>query len=89
MEVEEPDTLGYLVHSGAADSFPPVTQNVITFLEIYKDNEAFLAHVNGPAFQGFLRENKNLFLSVRPDGPSFFQVLNVDRIQGFIRPQAS
>ena len=74
VKAEEADTWAYLVHSSAEDSLPPVTINVIVFLEIYKDEAAFLSHVNGPVFQGFLRANKDLFVSVSPNGPSFFQV---------------
>jgi quinol monooxygenase YgiN len=90
VQEKEPDTWGYLVHSAAAaGSLPPASSDTIVFVEIYKDKEAFLAHVNGPVFQGFLKANKDLFVAMPPDGPSFYEVTHLDRIQGFVRPQAS
>lgn len=86
---KEKDTWGYLVHSGATGSLPPSSPNAIVFIEIYKNKKAFLAHVNGPVFQGFLKKNKNLFVSVPPGKDPFFQVQNLNRIEGFVRKSAS
>ena len=88
VEENEPDTWGYLVHSGGADSSPPNSDGTIVFVEIYKNKEAFLHHVKGPVFSKFMTDHGNLF-QAGPGGDSpFVQVQNVDRIQGFLRPQA-
>ncbi len=85
----EQDTWGYLVHSGAAGSVPPSTPDTIVFVEIYKDQAAFLAHVNGPAFQGFLQQYGDLFVSAPGAKGPFFLVQNMSRIQGFVRSSAA
>ncbi|AZL57722.1 hypothetical protein EI545_02005 [Tabrizicola piscis] len=85
----EQDTWGYLVHSGAAGSVPPSTPDTIVFVEIYKDQAAFMAHVNGPAFQGFLKQYGDLFISAPGSKGPFFLVQNMDRIEGFVRPMAA
>jgi quinol monooxygenase YgiN len=89
VEMKEKDTWGYLVHSGETGSLPPSSPNTIVFVEIYKNKTAFLAHVAGPVFQGFLKKNKDLFVSVPPGQDSFFQVQNLNRIEGFVRKSAS
>jgi quinol monooxygenase YgiN len=85
----EKNTWGYLVHSGATGSVPPSTPDTIVFVEIYKDQAAFLAHVNGSAFQDFLKEYGDLFVSAPGAKGPFFLVQNVDRIQGFVRASAA
>lgn len=85
----EQDTWGYLVHSGAEGSVPPSTPDTIVFVEIYKDQAAFMAHVNGPVFQGFLKQFGDLFISAPGSNGPFFLVQNMNRIQGFVRPSAA
>lgn len=89
VEKDEPDTWGYLVHSGADGSYPPSSDDTIVFLEIYKDKTAFLNHVNGPIFTGFVKDHSDLFLTGPVGTSPFFQVQNVDRIEGFVRPEAA
>ncbi len=85
----EPDTWGYLVHSGGADSVPPCDDDTVVFVEIYKDEKAFKKHLSKKsAFSKFLKKSGHLFLSAPGSENPFFQVLNVDRIQGFLRPEA-
>lgn len=84
---EEAGTLGYLVHSGAPGSFPPLSENVIVFVEIYEDDKAFLAHLNGPAFTEFVAEHGDLFVAI-PGRQQYMTVETVDRIAGFLRPGA-
>jgi quinol monooxygenase YgiN len=87
VEKAEPDTWGYLVHSGGDQSLPPVSENEIVFVETYKDEKAFMAHVNGPTFQGFVAKYKDLFV-LDPQGQPFYEVTHVVRIAGFVRPPA-
>jgi len=88
VEENEPDTWGYLIHSGAQGSAPPCSDGTVVFIEIYKDEHAFLAHVKGPTFTQFKEEYGKLFQPTPGGDSPFFQVENVDRIQGFLRPQA-
>ncbi|MCG7521561.1 putative quinol monooxygenase [Ruegeria sp. Ofav3-42] len=88
VEANEPDTWGYLIHSGAAGSAPPCSDDTIVFVEIYRDEQAFIGHVHGPVFTKFMKDHGDLF-QAGPGGDSpFVQVQNVDRIQGFLRPEA-
>ena len=85
----EPDTWGYLVHSGGADSVPPCDDDKIVFVEIYKNEKAFKKHLSkGSDFSKFLKKSGHLFLSAPGSKSPFFEVMNVDRIQGFVRPEA-
>ncbi len=64
VELTEPHTLAYLVHrpdlSQASLPTPPACQ--VVFYEIYQNREAFIAHINGIAFQAFLKKAPELFL---------------------------
>ena len=94
---KEADTLAYLVHTPdmTQPSLPTPSHLEVVFFEIYKNEKAFLAHVNGPVFQGFVKEHGNLFLSMAPvecgDGQKvvkpFTTVEFLERKAGFIRPQ--
>jgi len=89
VRAQEPDTWAYLVHSGGPDSLPPSAPETIVFVEIYKDEQAFQAHVAGAAFTGFLKRHGNLFVGVPPGNNAFFQVQHIERIEGFVRPAAA
>lgn len=87
----EPGTLTYLVHQTRPDedtliSLPAVAGNEITFFERYANREAFLAHLGGPIFTTFLKENGHLF--EQSDGSPFTTVSFLDRIAGFTRSEA-
>lgn len=88
VQEHEPDTWGYLIHSGAAGSAPPFSEGTIVFVEMYKDKEAFLYHLNGPVFSNFVKNCGHLFQPVPGSDKPFVLVQNVDRIQGFLRPEA-
>lgn len=94
VQANEPDTLLYLIHLPDAKglSMPPAIPGEVTFVEVYKDDAAFQAHLNGPAFQGFVANSKGLMLSTEdkaPDGSSYSSLFAtfaaVDRLAGFSR----
>lgn len=88
VEENEQGTIGYLIHTGGADSSPPCDENTIVFVEMYKNPDAFKKHVNGPIFTKFMKDCGDFF-QPGPGGEGvFIQVENVDRIQGFLRPEA-
>jgi len=91
---EEPGTLVYLVHSPdpAMDSLPRVAPQQVVFFEVYADKKAFLAHVTGPLYQGFVARHKDLFLCTTVTGASgetvttpFVNVQFLKRQAGFLR----
>lgn len=75
VKAAEPDTLMYMVHLDAPQCLdednnpiepPPQpialpAQRSVTFFEAYKDEVAFSRHVNGPVFQGFLKNFGHYF----------------------------
>ena len=93
----EPDTWAYIIHTGADQSLPPVGDDEIIFIEIYKDIQAFLGHIHGAAYVDFIKDHGNLFVQVppspispksKPPGQPFFLAEHVERHAGFIRPDA-
>ena len=88
----EEDTLIYLVHEALPDqdalcSLPSSAPNQVTFFEVYRNKEAFLAHVGGKAFCNFLKSSGHLFLQA--DGQAFHTVSFLSRIAGFVRSESS
>jgi uncharacterized protein len=88
---QEPGTLVYLLHTPDAKrgSLPPPSPQTLLFFEVYADEKAFLAHVNGPLFTGFLKRYRDCFVApFTPPGqePSPFMVLQfLKREAGFVR----
>jgi quinol monooxygenase YgiN len=69
----EPDTLTYLIHTPfLADerlqNMPPIDPISVEFFEMYRNADAFLAHVNGPVFKEFVQQYGALF--VGPGNPA-------------------
>jgi predicted enzyme related to lactoylglutathione lyase/quinol monooxygenase YgiN len=91
VQAGEPDTLAYLVHLPAEDqrvqSLPPADPDSVLFFEVYRDVGAFLRHVNGPLFTGFVASHGDLF--VASNGKPFVFVEFLARAAGFIRPEAA
>jgi len=94
----EPDTLMYLVHTPdmTKGSLPPPTDTEIHFVEGYASMDAFLAHLNGPAFTNFVRQYGSLFQTATGTTAGgetasipFVQVEFLDRQAGFVRAQAA
>ena len=94
VHANEPDTLLYLIHMPDASgvSMPPASAGEVTFVEVYKDEAAFKAHLSGPAFTTFVAKSKGLFLMTEnkaPDGTTvtglFATFAAVDRLAGFSR----
>src|SRR6185503_15684174 len=65
VEQQETGTLIYLVHMPdmTQPSLPTPSNLAVVFFEVYKDEDAFHAHVDGPLFKGFVAEHGSLFLS--------------------------
>lgn len=89
VRMNEPGTLGYFVHKPhrkdhRITSLPPVDPFSILFFEIYRDVDAFLQHVNGPIFTGFVRRHGDLFVSSNGSPFTFVEFLKLHA--GFIRP---
>ncbi|WP_454738480.1 antibiotic biosynthesis monooxygenase [Cupriavidus necator] len=84
----EPDTLAYLVHTPYGSdprlqSLPPADPLSVLFFETYRDADAFLRHVNGPVFTGFVRQNGELFVAA--NGAPFTFVEFLETRAGFVR----
>jgi predicted enzyme related to lactoylglutathione lyase/quinol monooxygenase YgiN len=91
VQAGEPDTLAYLVHTPAPNepplqSLPPADSASIVFFETYRDLPAFLRHLNGPIFTGFVSEHGELFIPA--NGKPFVFVQFLRRLAGFVRGQA-
>lgn len=86
----EPDTLVYLVHKprppGALQSLPPPDPGSLLFFEVYRDEEAFQRHVNGPVFSAFVREHGAMFISANGKPFTFVEFLTLEH--GFMRADA-
>ena len=85
---QEPDTLAYLVHRPRAapsglQSLPPGSPQSLLFYEIYRNDAAFLRHVNGPVFQAFVAEQGHLFIGA--EGRPFTTVAFLSQVNGFVR----
>ncbi len=85
---QEPDTLAYLVHRPRAatsqfQSLPPASPQSLLFFEIYRNDAAFLRHLNGPVFQAFIAEHGHLFIA--SEGRPFTKVAFLSRVHGFVR----
>ena len=88
---EEPGTLVYLVHvpNFNEKSLPTPAAGEVIFFEVYKDKEASIAHISGPAFQNFIKTYGNLFLNDFSDPSQIYITLEVmTQIAGFIRETA-
>ncbi len=88
VRANEPDTLTYLVHTPFQDdarlqALPPVDASSVLFFETYRDADAFLAHVNGPIFKGFVAAHGDLFIA--SNGSPYTTVEFLARQAGFIR----
>lgn len=85
---QEPDTLAYLVHrprmvTAQLQSLPPSSPQSLLFFETYRNEAAFLRHVNGAVFQSFVAEHGHLFIA--SDKRPFTTVNFLTQINGFVR----
>lgn len=97
VEKTEPDTWMYLPHSSNMKGFnnPVPNDGQITFVEVYKDQEAFDYHLYGPngqedpsgTFVDFVNKYSDLFLCNQSDGQPYMHVLSLDLIDGFVRKE--
>jgi quinol monooxygenase YgiN len=65
VQANEPDTLLYMVHvpNFKEKSLPTPPAGEVFFWEVYKDQEAFFKHINGPVFLNFVKTYGELFLN--------------------------
>jgi len=90
----EAGTLIYTVHLPARRldprrvSVPVPCAEEVLFFEVYRDAQAFEAHVNGAIFQSFLKESGALFVAAGGASAPFIQVEFLDRVAGFVRTGA-
>ncbi|HEX5726781.1 MAG TPA: antibiotic biosynthesis monooxygenase family protein [Longimicrobiaceae bacterium] len=103
VQAQEPGTLAYVVHLGAPDPlaadgaprqppappYAPAQQTEVVFVEMYRDAEAFSAHLAGDAFKGFVSRNLQHFYE-DPETPGRPNAVTVflERESAFIRPDA-
>lgn len=91
VQAHEPGTLTYYVHTPDTrlQSLPPADPHSLLFFEEYRDPAAFHAHVTGPLFTAFVRDNGRLFVAA--NGKPFTFVEFLTRRAGFTRaePQAA
>lgn len=84
----EPDTLTYRIHVSLADaslqSLAPEDGHSILFFEVYRDADAFRAHLGGPTFTGFVRDHGALFVP-GADGKPYVTVDFLSLHAGFTR----
>lgn len=68
---------------------PPGNQPEVVFFEIYKDADAFAAHLGGAAFQNFVHRYLHCFY-IDPTNPKMplADTSYLDRQAAFIRPEA-
>lgn len=97
VEQQQAGTLAYLVHvpDMSQPSQPTPTPLQVVFFEIYKDEAAFLEHVNGELFNNFVNRHKKLFLCLEVKDKKgkkikwpYTTVEFLKRQAGFIRPEA-
>ncbi|MEP3331988.1 antibiotic biosynthesis monooxygenase [Sedimentitalea sp.] len=85
---DEPGTLAYLVHTPytldtGLQSLPPRDPQSVLFFEVYENANAFHAHLNGPAFTGFVEKHGDLFRSA--NGKPYVTVNFLSQRAGFVR----
>lgn len=92
VQATEPGTLMYLPHTplDGADlqSLPPSPPQLLLFVEMYRDRQAFLDHVNGANFVEFVQHFGECFI---PDaqGRPYTTVEFLRREAGFVRAAAT
>jgi quinol monooxygenase YgiN len=91
VEAKEPGTWMYLVHvpNRKVSSFPPQGEGAVTFLEVYRDHQAFMDHVTGPIYNGFLARHGALFLNMYGPTLPFMIVEGLSPLAIFLRPEAA
>ncbi len=91
VQASEPDTLIYMVHkpwpnSANLQSLPPANPGTLLFFEVYRNQAAFEAHLNGAAFTQFVNNHGDLFIQNNGKPFSFVEFLHME--DGFIRSEA-
>lgn len=88
VEVQEPFTTMYLIHTSIAEgSRPTPPPNEVVFVSGWPDRAAFQQHLDGPVFKDWIAEYLDLFLT-DDSGGLFVTAEFIDRHAGFVRPAA-
>lgn len=90
VQKNEPGTLLYIIHTPNFEekSAPMPPAGEIVFFEIYKDKDAFNAHITGPYFQNFVKDYGNLFLQdFSTPSNMYITVEPLLQLGGFIREE--
>ncbi len=90
VQKNEPGTLLYIIHTPNFEekSLPIAPPGHIVFFEIYKDKDAFKAHITGPYFTNFIKNYGNLFLQdLSTPSNMYITVEPLVQLEGFIRAE--
>lgn len=87
VEQTQPDTLAYLVHTPdmSQPNLPTSYHGEVIFFEVYKNEAAFKAHVDGVVFKDFVTTYGHLFLASNGAPYTTLQVMQYKA--GYIRPE--
>jgi quinol monooxygenase YgiN len=90
VQQQEPGTLIYTIFTPdfKEKSLPTPPAGEVTFIEIYENNDAFMAHINGIAYQDFLTNYGQLFLNDF-GGKPFVTFGVIEKQAGFFRDTVS
>lgn len=93
VELTEPDTWMYLIHTPNLDPginiYPPPAAVQVAFVEGYPNRQAFLSHRDGPVLREFVAKYGSLFLNMYGPTAPFVIVQALELTNGFIRPEAA
>ena len=91
---DEPTTLMYTVSVADASeqsfSLPPSQLDALVFNSSWTNKQTFFDHGNGPVYQGFLKEHRDLFVQAGPGSTThpYMTTSVLKRFAGFFREEA-
>jgi quinol monooxygenase YgiN len=91
VERTEPDTWMYLIHQPNLDPginiYPPPAPVQVSFVDGYKNRDAFLAHLGGAPLRNFITQSGKYFLNMYGPTAPWMIVQAMELAVGFIRPE--
>ncbi|HYV94031.1 MAG TPA: hypothetical protein VE978_19800 [Chitinophagales bacterium] len=87
VQKNEPVTLLYIMHTNFKEkSLPMPPADEVVFIEIYKDQTAFIKYISRSIFTNFVKSYGNLFLQAfNTPQPVFITTEVLTQIEGFAR----